>query len=47
LAGHVGLARQTAAKTLGHWRRAGWIVTGRGKIVLLNRAALRRVAQGA
>jgi CRP-like cAMP-binding protein len=45
LAQHVGLARQTAAKTLGQWRRAGWLVTGRGKIVLLNRAALRRLAE--
>jgi CRP-like cAMP-binding protein len=45
LAQRVGLARQTAAKTLGEWRRAGWLVTGRGKIVLLNRAALRRLAE--
>lgn len=45
LAQHVGLARQTAAKTLGQWRRAGWLVTGRGKIVPLNRAALRRLAE--
>jgi len=45
LAQHVGLARQTAAKTLGQWRRAGWLVAGRGKIVLLNRAALRRLAE--
>ena len=42
LAQRVGLTRQTAAKTLGRWRRAGWIITGRGKIVLLNRAGLRR-----
>jgi CRP-like cAMP-binding protein len=39
----VGLTRQTVAKTLGQWRRAGWLITGRGKIVLLNRAALRRL----
>jgi CRP-like cAMP-binding protein len=45
LAQHVGLARQTAAKTLGQWRRAGWLITGRGKIVLLNRAALRLLAE--
>jgi CRP-like cAMP-binding protein len=38
----VGLARQTVAELLGKWRRTGWILTGRGKIVLLNRAALRR-----
>jgi CRP/FNR family cyclic AMP-dependent transcriptional regulator len=41
----VGLARQTVAEFLGKWRRTGWIVTGRGKIVLLNRAALRRQAE--
>lgn len=41
----VGLARQTVAELLGKWRRAGWILTGRGKIVLLNRAALRRLAE--
>lgn len=42
IAQHIGVARQTAAKILGEWRRAGWILTGRGKIVLLNRTALRR-----
>lgn len=41
----VGLARQTVAELLGRWRRDGWILTGRGKIVLLNRAALRREAE--
>jgi CRP-like cAMP-binding protein len=41
----VGLARQTVAELLGKWRRSGWILTGRGKIVLLNRAALRRLAE--
>ncbi len=45
IAQRIGVARQTAAKILGQWRRAGWIITGRGKIVLLNRAALRRRAQ--
>lgn len=40
----TGVARQTAAKTLGKWRRAGWIITGRGKIVVLDHAALRRLA---
>jgi CRP-like cAMP-binding protein len=45
LAQRVGLTRQTVAKTLGQWRRAGWLITGRGKIVLLNRAALRRQAK--
>jgi len=41
----VGLARQTVAELLGKWRRSGWILTGRGKIVLLNRAVLRRLAE--
>jgi len=45
LARRVGLARQTVATLLGKWRRSGWIVTGRGKIVLLNRPALRRQAE--
>jgi len=43
----VGLARQTVAQLLGKWRRSGWILTGRGKIVVLNRAALRRLAEEA
>jgi len=42
----VGLARQTVAQLLGTWRRVGWILTGRGKIVVLNHAALRRQAEG-
>lgn len=45
LAQRLGLARQTVAKTLGQWRRSGWLVTGRGKIVVLNRPALRRIAE--
>jgi CRP-like cAMP-binding protein len=45
LAQRLGLARQTVAKTLGLWRRSGWLVTGRGKIVLINRPALRRTAE--
>ncbi len=45
LARRVGLARQTVAQLLGKWRRSGWILTGRGRIVLLNRAALRRQAE--
>jgi len=43
----VGLARQTVAQLLGKWRRSGWILTGRGKIVVLNRAALRRLSEEA
>jgi CRP-like cAMP-binding protein len=45
LAQHIGVARQTTAKILGQWRRAGWILTGRGKLVILDSAALRRIAQ--
>jgi len=45
LAQRLGLARQTVAKTLGQWRRSGWLVTGRGKIVLINRPALRRISK--
>lgn len=45
LAQRVGVARQTTAKILGQWRRAGWLLTGRGKIVLLDRASLRKRAQ--
>jgi CRP/FNR family transcriptional regulator, cyclic AMP receptor protein len=43
LAQHAGLTRQTVAKTLGRWRRAGWLLTGRGRIMLLNHAALQDV----
>jgi CRP-like cAMP-binding protein len=45
LAQRTGLARQTVAKILGRWRRAGWLITGRGRIMLLNRAALEKVEQ--
>lgn len=41
LSQRAGLIRQTVAKSLGHWRRAGWLLTGRGHIMLLNRNALR------
>jgi len=44
LAQRVGVSRQTVAKTLGGWRRAGWIITGRGRIMLVDQAALRRLA---
>lgn len=45
LAQRTGLTRQTVARFLGKWRREGWLLTGRGRIMLLNRAALRRVEQ--
>ena len=40
LAHRTGLIRQTVAKALGKWRRAGWLITGRGRILILNHAAL-------
>jgi CRP/FNR family transcriptional regulator, cyclic AMP receptor protein len=40
LAHRTGLIRQTVAKALGKWRRAGWLITGRGHILILNRKAL-------
>lgn len=40
LANRTGLIRQTVAKALGKWRRAGWLITGRGRILILNRKAL-------
>jgi len=43
LAQHTGLIRQTVAKALGKWRRAGWLITGRGRILILNKKALREL----
>jgi CRP/FNR family transcriptional regulator len=43
LAQRAGLTRQTVAKALGRWRRKGWLITGRGHIMLLNRAELQRL----
>jgi CRP/FNR family transcriptional regulator len=40
LAQRSGLTRQTVSATLGRWRRRGWLLTGRGHIVLLNRREL-------
>lgn len=40
LAHRTGLIRQTVAKALGKWRRAGWLITGRGRILILNHGAL-------
>jgi CRP/FNR family transcriptional regulator, cyclic AMP receptor protein len=45
LAQRTGLTRQTVAKILGRWRRAGWLLTGRGRIMLMNRPALQQVAE--
>lgn len=44
LAHHTGLIRQTVAKALGKWRRQGYLLTGRGRIVLLNHKALQGLA---
>jgi len=46
LARGTGLIRQTVAKALGKWRRDGWLLTGRGRILLLNRKALEKVEKG-
>ncbi len=43
LARSTGLIRQTVAKALGRWRREGWLLTGRGRILILNRQALEEV----
>ena len=40
LAQRTGLTRQTVAKALGKWRRTGWLITGRGRILILNHGAL-------
>lgn len=45
LAQRTGLTRQTVANSLGHWRRQDWLLTGRGRIMLLNRSALRHVEE--
>jgi CRP-like cAMP-binding protein len=44
IAQHIGATRQTVAKILGQWRRAGWIITGRGRIMVVNRTALRKIS---
>ena len=43
LAQRTGLTRQTVAKALGRWRRAGWLITGRGRILVLNHAAFNQL----
>lgn len=45
LADRTGQTRQTVAKALGRWRRAGWLITGRGRIMLLKHAALTHLEQ--
>lgn len=46
LARGTGLIRQTVAKVLGRWRRDGWLLTGRGRVLLLNRKALEQIERG-
>lgn len=43
LANRTGLIRQTVARVLGRWRRAGWLITGRGNILIVNREALEEL----
>jgi CRP/FNR family transcriptional regulator len=45
LAQRAGLTRQTVAEILGRWRQMGWLLTGRGHIVLLNRHELNALVQ--
>lgn len=45
LAQRAGLTRQTVATILGRWRRRGWLLTGRGRIELLNRRELELLIQ--
>jgi len=39
LADRTGLIRQTVAKALGNWRRHGYLLTRRGRVVLLKEMA--------
>jgi len=41
----TGLTRQTVATILGDWRRRGWLLTGRGYLVVLNRRELNQLIQ--
>lgn len=45
VAQRTGLTRQTVAHNLGQWRRRDWILTGRGRIMILNRTALSRIRE--
>ena len=45
LANRTGLIRQTVAKALGKWRQQGYLLTGRGRIVLLNHSALKEMSK--
>lgn len=43
LAQRTGLTRQTVARFLGDWRRQDYLLTGRGRIMLLRRNVLREL----
>jgi len=43
LAQRTSLTRQTVASILGRWRRAGWLLTGRGRIIVLDRPKLQKL----
>ena len=40
LAAMIGSSRQTVSTILGEWRDEGYIITGRGKITVVDRTAL-------
>jgi CRP-like cAMP-binding protein len=45
LASFLGVSRQSVNEQLQDWKASGWVGLGRGTVILLDRAALRRVAQ--
>jgi CRP/FNR family cyclic AMP-dependent transcriptional regulator len=45
MAERTGQTRQSVAKALGRWRRAGWLITGRGRIMLLKHDAFIQMEQ--
>ena len=45
LAGHVGVTRQTVAKTLSVWRESGWVETGRGSIHIINHEEIQKISE--
>jgi CRP-like cAMP-binding protein len=45
LAHRTGLIRQTVAKVLGRWRHQGYLLTGRGRIVLLDHDVLKEMSK--
>jgi len=45
LAHRTGLTRQTVAAILSRWRRDNLLLTGRGRIMLLNRSAIQQIQE--